>query len=64
MFRRDWAAGFQALLDKGVDWGVYDIGDPLEWYVTVPVALFFSQILTIPQSHLSLCFHSLHSAGG
>ncbi|KAF8274172.1 hypothetical protein EI94DRAFT_1696117 [Lactarius quietus] len=30
IFRRDWAVGFQALLDKGVDNRYYDIGDPLE----------------------------------
>ncbi|KAH9009812.1 hypothetical protein EDB84DRAFT_1545636 [Lactarius hengduanensis] len=30
VFRRDWAAGFQEMLDKGVDQGLYDIGDPLE----------------------------------
>ncbi|KAF8259295.1 hypothetical protein EI94DRAFT_1707224 [Lactarius quietus] len=30
VFQRDWAIGFQALLDKGVDNGYYDIGDPLE----------------------------------
>jgi hypothetical protein len=33
VFRRDWAVGFQAYLDRGVDEGYYDIGDPLEWYV-------------------------------
>ena len=33
VFRRTWSPGFQALLDKGVDDGLYDIGDPLEWYV-------------------------------
>ena len=30
VFRRDWAVGFQALLDRGVNEGYYDIGDPLE----------------------------------
>ena len=34
VFRRDWAVGFQALLDEGVDNGYYDIGDPLEWYMS------------------------------
>ncbi|KAI9447090.1 hypothetical protein BJY52DRAFT_1206604 [Lactarius psammicola] len=33
VFRRDWAVGFQALLDRGVDEGYYDIGDPLECLV-------------------------------
>ncbi|KAI9429058.1 hypothetical protein H4582DRAFT_1827992 [Lactarius indigo] len=33
VFRRDWATGFQKLLDKGVDEGYYDIGDPLECLV-------------------------------
>ena len=33
VFRRDWAVGFQALLERGVDEGYYDVGDPLEWYV-------------------------------
>ncbi|KAN0130302.1 hypothetical protein V8E53_011925, partial [Lactarius tabidus] len=30
VFRKDWSVGFQALLDRGVDEGFYDIGDPLE----------------------------------
>ena len=30
-FRKDWAVGFQELLDEGVNKGYYDIGDPLEW---------------------------------
>jgi hypothetical protein len=33
VFRKDWSAGFQKLLDRGVDEGYYDIGDPLEWYI-------------------------------
>ncbi|KAI9454642.1 hypothetical protein BJY52DRAFT_1205187 [Lactarius psammicola] len=33
IFRRDWAVRFQALLNKGVDSGYYDIGDPLECLV-------------------------------
>ncbi|KAI9437089.1 hypothetical protein BJY52DRAFT_1130177, partial [Lactarius psammicola] len=33
IFRRDWAVGFQALLNKGVNSGYYDIGDPLECLV-------------------------------
>ncbi|KAI9437761.1 hypothetical protein BJY52DRAFT_1129917, partial [Lactarius psammicola] len=28
--QRDWAAGFQAMLDRGVDQGLYDIGDPFK----------------------------------
>ena len=30
VFHRDWAVGFQALLDKGVDAQYYDVRDPLE----------------------------------
>ncbi|KAI9459395.1 hypothetical protein BJY52DRAFT_1223027 [Lactarius psammicola] len=33
VFRRDWAVGFQALLDEWVDSGYYDIRDPLECLV-------------------------------
>ena len=33
IFLRDWAVGFQALLERGVNEGYYDSGDPLEWYV-------------------------------
>ncbi|KAH9046216.1 hypothetical protein EDB84DRAFT_1586945 [Lactarius hengduanensis] len=33
VFRRDWAVGFQKLLDRGVDEKYYDIGDPLECLV-------------------------------
>lgn len=51
------------MLDRGVDQGLYDIGDPLERYVTV--ALFFCHgTLTTPQPYLSLCLYSLYSAGG
>jgi hypothetical protein len=35
VFRRDWSVGFQALLDRGVDEGYYDIGDPLDLYVQI-----------------------------
>ena len=35
VFRKDWAVGFQALLDDGIEKGYYDIGDPLEWYVNI-----------------------------
>ena len=37
VFRRDWAVGFQALLDRGVDEGYYDIGDPLDRYVRLRI---------------------------
>jgi len=40
VFRKDWSVGFQALLDRGVDEGYYDIGDPLECllfrYIFIP----------------------------
>ncbi|KAI9451583.1 hypothetical protein BJY52DRAFT_1205891 [Lactarius psammicola] len=43
VFRRDWAVGFQALLDEGVDSGYYDIRDPLECLVFCFVFIPFIQ---------------------
>ncbi|KAH9014255.1 hypothetical protein EDB84DRAFT_1590323 [Lactarius hengduanensis] len=40
VFRRDWAVGFQNLLDEGVENKYYDIGDPLEWH-----AIFLSTLV-------------------
>ena len=47
VFQRDWAVGFQALLDKGVDNGYYDIRDPLEWYMHNVLAQIFKKPLII-----------------
>ncbi|KAH8991701.1 hypothetical protein EDB92DRAFT_1935041 [Lactarius akahatsu] len=35
VFQRDWAVGFQQLLNEGVESGYYDIGNPLEWHQEV-----------------------------
>ncbi|KAH8979166.1 hypothetical protein EDB92DRAFT_1937397 [Lactarius akahatsu] len=43
VFRRDWAVGFQALLDEGVENGYYDTGDPLECLVLHFVFIPFIQ---------------------
>ncbi|KAF8259282.1 hypothetical protein EI94DRAFT_1773974 [Lactarius quietus] len=43
IFRRDWAIGFQVLLDKGVNNGYYDIGDPLECLLFRFVFILFIQ---------------------
>ncbi|KAI9434815.1 hypothetical protein H4582DRAFT_1818292, partial [Lactarius indigo] len=43
VFRRDWAVGFQKLLDKGVDEQYYDVGDPLECLVFRFVFIPFMQ---------------------
>ena len=50
VFREDWSVGFQKLLDRGVDEGYYDIGDPLEWCVHTNCLPNFELI------HLSLLF--------
>jgi hypothetical protein len=60
VFRKDWSVGFQALLDRGVDEGFYDIGDPLEWYVCPTSSL---QSANDFQSSVPIYIYSLHSAG-
>ena len=46
VFSRHWSVGFQALLDRGVDEGYYDVEDPLESFV-LPFFLIMKMLIVL-----------------